>query len=169
MKRKRRPQGFDAGKKINGRKRHIVTDTSRLLVGLVVHSATIQGRDGAAQVLQFIVKRWPWQRHVFADGGCAGPKLKAALKRIGRLTLEIVKRTDKAKGFEMLPRRWVGKRTFAWPRRCRRLVRDFEKSIGSAEAWIHVASNQLDHAIRGFFRAAIASYFSLLNLEPTNI
>jgi len=136
-------RGFDAGKKINGRKRHIVTDTSGLLVGLVVHSAAVQDRDGAAQVLQSIVKRWPWLRHVFADGGYAGPKLKGALKRIGRFALEIVKRTDKAKGFEVLPRRWVVERTFAWLGRCRRLARDFEKSIASAEAWIHVASIRL--------------------------
>ena len=133
-------RGFDAGKKINGRKRHIVTDTSGLLVGLVVHSAAVQDRDGAAQVLKSIVKRWPWLRHVFADGGYAGPKLKGALKRIGRFAMEIVKRTDKAKGFEVLPRRWVVERTFAWLGRCRRLARDFEKTIASAEAWILVAS-----------------------------
>ena len=133
-------RGFDAGKKINGRKRHIVTDTGGLLVGLVVHSAAIQDRDGAAQVLKSIVKRWPWLRHVFADGGYAGPKLKGALKRIGRFAIEIVKRTDKAKGFEVLPRRWVVERTFAWLGRCRRLARDFEKTIASAEAWILVAS-----------------------------
>ena len=67
-----------------------------------------------------------------------GPKLKGALKRIGRFALEIVKRTDKAKGFEVLPRRWVVERTFAWLGRCR-LPRDFEKTIASAEAWILVA------------------------------
>ena len=136
-------RGFDAGKKINGRKRHIVTDTSGLLVGLVVHSAAVQDRDGAAQVLKSIVKRWPWLRHVFADGGYAGPKLKGTLNRIGRFALEIVKRTDKAKGFELLPRRWVVERTFAWLGRCRRLARDFEKTIASAEAWIFVASIRL--------------------------
>lgn len=136
-------RGFDAGKKINGRKRHIVTDTSGLLVGLVVHSAAVQDRDGAAPVLRSIVKRWPWLRHVFADGGYAGPKLKGALKRIGRFALEIVKRTDKAKGFEVLPHRWVVERTFAWLGRCRRLARDFERTIASAEAWIFVASIRL--------------------------
>lgn len=136
-------RGFDAGKKINGRKRHIVTDTSGLLVGLVVHSAAVQDRDGAASVLRSIVKRWPWLRHIFADGGYAGPKLKGAMKRIGRFALEIVKRTDKAKGFEVLPRRWVVERTFAWLGRCRRLARDFERTIASAEAWILVANIRL--------------------------
>lgn len=136
-------RGFDAGKKINGRKRHIVTDTSGLLVGLVVHSAAVQNRDGAAQVLKSIVKRWPWLRHVFADGGYAGPKLKGALKRIGNFALEIVRRSDGARGFQVLPRRWVVERTFAWLGRCRRLARDFERTIASAEAWILIASIRL--------------------------
>lgn len=136
-------RGFDAGKKINGRKRHIVTDTSGLLVGLVVHSAAVQDRDGAAQVLKSIVKRWPWLRHVFADGGYAGPKLKGALKRIGNFALEIVRRSDGARGFQVLPRRWVVERTFAWLGRCRRLARDFERTIASAEAWILIASIRL--------------------------
>jgi len=69
--------GFDAGKKVKGRKRHIVTDTLGLMVGLAIHSAGIQDRDGAPEVLQSIRTRWPWLRHVFADGGYAGPKLEA--------------------------------------------------------------------------------------------
>ena len=93
--------GFDAGKKVKGRKRHIVTDTLGLMVGLVVHAAGIQDRDGAPEVLQSIRTRWPWLRHVFADGGYAGPKLERALRRLGDWTLEIVKRSDTAKGFEV--------------------------------------------------------------------
>ena len=136
-------RGFDAGKKIKGRKRHIVVDTMGLMVGVVVHAADIQDRDGAPAVLKTILKRWPWLRHVFADGGYAGPKLKGAMQKIGRFTLEIVKRTDKAKGFEVLPRRWVVERTFAWLGRCRRLAKDLEQSIESAEAWIYVANIRL--------------------------
>lgn len=117
-------RGFDAGKKVNGRKRHIVTDTTGLMVGLVVHSAGVQDRDGAPEVLKSILKRWPWLRHIFADGGYAGPKLKGALQKVGKFVLEIVKRTDGVKGFEVLPRRWVIERTFAWLGRCRRLSRD---------------------------------------------
>ena len=113
-------RGFDAGKKVKGRKRHIVVDTLGLLVGVVVHAADIQDRDGAPAVLKSILVRWPWLRHVFADGGYAGPKLPGALQKIGNFTMEIVKRTDKAKGFEVLPRRWVVERTFAWLGRCRR-------------------------------------------------
>jgi len=133
-------RGFDAGKKVKGRKRHIVVDTLGLLVGVVIHAADIQDRDGAPAVLKSILKRWPWLRHVFADGGYAGPKLRGTLQKVGKFTIEIVKRTDKAKGFEVLPRRWVVERTFAWLGRCRRLAKDFERSIESAQAWIFIAN-----------------------------
>jgi len=133
-------RGFDAGKKIKGRKRHIVVDTLGLLVGVVVHAADIQDRDGAPAVLKSILTRWPWLRHIFADGGYAGPKLRGALRKVGKFTLEIVKRTDKAKGFEVLPRRWVVERTFAWLGRCRRLAKDFERTIETAEAWVLIAN-----------------------------
>jgi len=73
------------------------------------------------------------------DGGYAGPKLREALIGIGQWTIEIVKRSDGAKGFEVLPRRWVVERTFAWLGRCRRLAKDWEKSIESAEAWVLIA------------------------------
>jgi hypothetical protein len=79
-----------------GRKRHIVVDTLGLLLGLVVHAASIQDREGAPLVLKSILKRWPWLRHVFADGGYAGPELKGALKKIEKFTLQIVKHADDA-------------------------------------------------------------------------
>ena len=132
-------RGHDAGKKINGRKRHIVTDTTGLLVGLAVHGADIQDRDGAPVVLNSIRYAFPWLRHIFADGGYAGPKLRGALDKIGQWTLQIVKRSDVAKGFELLPRRWVVERTFAWLGRCRRLAKDWERTIASAETWLLVA------------------------------
>ena len=124
---------------MKGRKRHIIVDTIGLMVGLVIHSAAIQDRDGASAVLKAIRHRWPWLRHVFADGGYAGPKLRSALAGLGDRTIEIVKRTDTAEGFEVLPRRWVVERTFAWLGRCRRLAKDWEKSIASAEAWVMIA------------------------------
>jgi len=88
---------------------------------------------------------------VFADGGYAGPKLRRALDRIGEWTIEGVKRSHTAKGFEVLPRRWVVERTpdqvrgglFAWLGRCRRLARDWEKSVASAEAWIDISHIRL--------------------------
>ncbi len=135
--------GYDAGKRITGRKRHIVTDTLGLIVGAVVHAANIQDRDGAPDVLNSIRTRWPWLRHVFADGGYAGDKLRAALADKGRWTLEIIKRSDTAMGFEVLPRRWVVERTFAWLGRCRRLAKDWEKSIASATAFLLIAHIRL--------------------------
>lgn len=135
--------GFDAGKKVKGRKRHIVVDTIGLMVGLVVHAADIQDRDGAPAVLASIRRSCPWLRHDFADGGYQGPKLRKALARIGEWTVEIVKRSDTANGFEVLPRRWVVERTFAWLGRCRRLAKEWDKSIASAEAWINVAHIRL--------------------------
>ena len=82
-------------------------------------------------------------RHVFADGGYAGAKLKAALAAFGKWTIEIVKRSDAAKGFELLPRRWVVERTLAWLNRNRRLAKDFEATIASATAWLFLASIRL--------------------------
>jgi putative transposase len=132
--------GYDAGKKVKGRKRHIITDTCGFLVFILVHAADIQDRDGAVDVLKAIRYRFPWLRHVFADGGYAGDKLKAALQPHGSWTLEIIKRSDAAKGFELLPRRWVVERTFAWLGRCRRLAKDWERSIQSSTAWATIAS-----------------------------
>ena len=137
------PRGYDAGKKIKGRKRHILTDTQGFLVGAVIHAADIQDRDGAPDVLASIRHLYPWLRHVFADGGYAGQKLKTALAKIGDWTLQIVKRSDTAKGFEVLPRRWVVERTFAWLNRNRRLAKDFERTVESATAWLFLASVQL--------------------------
>jgi len=132
--------GYDAGKKVRGRRRHILTDTCGFLIFILVHTADIQDRDGAPDVLKAIRFRFPWLRHVFADGGYTGRKLKDALKGHGGWKLEIIKRSDTAKGFEILPRRWVVERTFAWLGRCRRLAKDWERSIESSTAWATIAS-----------------------------
>ena len=137
------PRGYDAGKCIKGRKRHVLTDTNGLLVAAIVHAADIQDRDGAPALLASVRTLFPWLRHVFADGGYAGPKLETALAQIGTWTLEIVKRSDAAKGFELLPRRWVVERTISWLNRNRRLAKDFEATVESAVAWIFIASVKL--------------------------
>jgi len=108
-----------------------------------VHAAHIQDRDGAPEVLASIRYLFPWLRHVFADGAYAGQKLETALLGHGQWTLEIVKRSDQAKGFEVLPRRWVVERTFAWFGRNRRLAKDFETTLTSSQAWLYLASVQL--------------------------
>jgi transposase len=137
------PRGYDAGKKINGRKRHILTDTIGLPVGMIVHPADVQDRDGAPWLLESVRSLYPWLRHVFADGGYAGDKLKGALEGLGKWTIEIVKRSDAAKGFVLLPRRWVVERTIAWLNRNRRLAKDVEATIESSMTWLYIASVKL--------------------------
>jgi transposase len=110
---------------------------------MIVHPANVQDRDGAPELLASIRDAFPWLRHVFADGAYAGDKLKDALKDIGDWTIEIVKRSDAAKGFVLLPRRWVVERTFAWLNRNRRLAKDFEATVESAVTWLYIASVQL--------------------------
>lgn len=137
------PRGFDAGKKIKGRKRHIITDTGGRLVGAIVHGAEVQDRDGAVPLLASIRSSFPWLRHVFADAGYAGAKLETALAKLGRWTVEIVRRPQGTECFTLLPRRWVVERTIAWLNRNRRLAKDFEASIESALAWLMIASVKL--------------------------
>jgi transposase len=137
------PRGFDAAKKIKGRKRHIVTDTTGLLVGAELHRADIQDRDGAPLVIAAIHDLVPWLRHLFADSAYAGEKLRRALTKFGNWTIEIVPRIADTIGFKLLPRRWVVERTLAWLNRNRRLAKDFEATIASATAWLYLASVQL--------------------------
>ena len=137
------PRGYDAGKKVKGRKRHIVTDTLGLLLGAQVHSADIQDRDGAVPLLTALMTPFPRMRHIFADGGYAGGKLRDAMTAIGKWTIQIVKRSEMAKNFVLLPRRWVVERTLAWLNRNRRLAKDYEASIASAETWLFIANVKL--------------------------
>jgi transposase len=137
------PRGYDAGKKINGRKRHLLVDTIGLMIAAIVHRADIQDRDGAPLLLATMRSAFPWLRHVFADAGYAGEKLRQALAKLGQWTIDIVRRSDTAVGFEPQPRRWVVERTIAWLNRNRRLTKDFEATIQSAQAWLLIASVKL--------------------------
>jgi transposase len=134
------PRGYDAGKKVKGRKRHLLTDTLGYLIAALIHSADIQDRDGAAALLAAIRSAFPWLRHIFADAAYAGEKLEQALAKLGQWTLEIIRRSDAVKGFQPLPRRWVAERTIAWLNRNRRLAKDFEATSESAHAWLMIAS-----------------------------
>lgn len=136
--RKRGPRGYDAGKKVTGRKRHIVVDTIGLLLAVVVHAASIQDRDGAKPVLAKLKDRFPRLKLIWADGGYAG-QLIAWVWELGGWLLEIVRRSEDSQGFEVLPRRWVVERTLAWLGRSRRLSKDYEALPETSEAWVHIA------------------------------
>jgi putative transposase len=134
------PRGFDPAKRVNGRKRHIVTDTEGSLIALLVHPADIQDNHGAVPLLRSLGRRFPHLRYIFADRVYRGPKLLGALADLGQWTIEIVTRSQSVGTFKPEPRRWVVERTFAWLGRNRRLAKDFEATIKSAEAWIMIAS-----------------------------
>ncbi|HEX8932965.1 MAG TPA: IS5 family transposase [Pseudonocardiaceae bacterium] len=128
-------RGYDAGKKINGRKRHIAVDTLGLLLCVLVTAASVQDRDGAKPLLELLAASFRRIRLVWADGGYAGKLVVWATEHF-RLRLQIVKRSDNATGFVVLPRRWVVERTLAWIARHRRCVRDYERLPTHHEAMV---------------------------------
>ncbi len=139
---KRGPRGYDAGKKVFGRKRHIIVDTMGMLLGVVVHPADIQDRDGARLLLNKLAGRFRELRLIWADGGYAGQLVDWVREHTG-WELEIVRRPSGKREFAVLPRRWVVERTLAWLGRCRRLSKDYECLVSSSEAWIQIAMIQL--------------------------
>ncbi len=136
------PRGYDAAKKVTGRKRHIAVDTQGLLLGVVVHAASIQDADGAGGLLGRIKPLYCWLRAVFADGGYNRVPAILACFLLG-ITLLIVSRPRGAKGFVLLPRRWVAERTFGWLGRWRRLSRDYEHLPEVSEAMVTLAMIRL--------------------------
>jgi transposase len=131
-------RGYDAGKKINGRKRHIAVDTIGLLLTVLITAASVQDRDAARPLLWNLKKAFPAIKLTWADGGYAG-KLVAWARTWLRLRLEIVKRPDDLHTFKVLPRRWVVERTLAWITRHRRTVRDYERLPAHHETYVYWA------------------------------
>jgi transposase len=137
------PRGYDMAKRVNGRKRHIVTDTGGLLLAVLVHAANIQDSHGAVPLLKLLAHSFPRLRHGFADRVYRGQKLIDAVAELGRWVIEIVTRSQSVGTFKAEPKRWVIERTLAWLGRNRRLAKDFEATIASAEAWILIANIRL--------------------------
>ena len=135
------PHGYDAGKKIKGKKRHILVDTLGLLLHAIVHPADIQDRDGGVIVMATLFGMFPFLKTLFADGGYQGPQFARALAKVlPHLDVEIVKRSDRVSGFVVLPKRWIVERSIAWLNRCRRLAKDWENLNRKALAFLRLAS-----------------------------
>ncbi|MFC3517700.1 IS5 family transposase, partial [Amycolatopsis halotolerans] len=138
--------GYDAGKRVRGRKRHVLVDTLGLLMGVAVSSASVQDRPGARRILAGIRRVFPRLGLVWVDGGYVNSK-DATLVDWARENEDIeivaVPRNADVKGFQVLPRRWVVERTFGWLTRCRRLTRDYERKTAHAEAMIQFAMIRL--------------------------
>jgi transposase len=138
------PSGFDAGKRVKGKKRHVLVDTLGLLLHVLVHPANVQDRDGGILLLEALAERFPLLRKLFADAAYQGPVFGKALAKVRpQLKAEIIKRSDPAVGFVVVPKRWIVERTIAWLNRCRRLAKDFENRIRMATAFVQLASIRL--------------------------
>ena len=132
--------GYDAAKRIKGRKRHLLVDTLGLVLGVAVTPASALERDGAQIVLRQVLGWFTWLRLLWVDGGYTGDAFAQWVKELRpKLEVEVVKRSDDTSGFKVLPHRWVVERTFGWLMRHRRLVRDYENTETSAQAWIFIA------------------------------
>ena len=137
------PCGYDAGKKIKGKKRHLLVDTEGLLLCAIVHAADVQDRDGGILLMSALFGLFPFLLKLYADAGYQGPKFQQGLRRVCRqVNVEIVKRSDVGK-FVVLPKRWIVERTIAWLTRCRRLTKDWECLNCSSPIFLRWASVRL--------------------------
>ncbi len=134
------PIGYDAGKKVKGIKRHVLTDHLGLLLSVAVHPADVQDRDGAAALINKRVRRrFPFIEVIFADTGYQGERVRQTARKSGCWRVEIVKRAQDAQGFVVVAKRWIVERTLAWISRNRRLARDFENLARTAAALVRLA------------------------------
>jgi putative transposase len=138
-------RGYDAGKKIKGRKRHLAVDSLGLILGLMITSAAVQDRAAAKPLIQGMVDLFGRLQIIWADGGYLGQLVAwvKALRPYGKLKLEIVRRCDRVKGFRVLPKRWLVERTFGWLFKSRRLCRDYEVRLDHSEAMIRICMIRL--------------------------
>ena len=151
--------GYDAAKRIKGRKRHLLVDTLGLLLGIEITPADVPEREGAQALLARVLLWCSWLRLMWVDGGYSGPAFAEWVKtQRPKLHVEVVKRSDDLKGFHILPRRWVVERTFGWLMRHRRLVRDYEKTESSAAAWTYIAMIRIQ--LRRLAKLLSSTYFS---------
>ena len=133
-------RGYDAGKKIKGRKRHLAVDTLGLPIKCQITGADVQDRDALPGLLAAVSRKSPWVRLAFVDGGYAGNETERAAFETSRIRISVVRRTDRSvKGFIVLPKRWIVERTFGWLNRARRLAKDFETLVESSQAWFMLA------------------------------
>lgn len=137
------PRGYDAGKKVKGRKRHIVVDTLGLVLAVVVHAGDIQDRDGAALALKEMRKLYCWIKVIFADSAYNSAQLAALCFVLGGMVLVVVRRAAGTIGFKVLPKRWIVERTFGWLGRCRRLSKDYEKLPEVSASFVRLAMIRL--------------------------
>ena len=128
---------------MKGRKIHLLVDTLGLPMRVIVHSAAIQDRDGAALVFEKIRQRFNWLELVWADGGYNAHQVDEAAAKVPNFRVEIVKRSDDVTGFVVLPRRWVVERTFSWFGRNRRLNKDYETLADTLLTFVTLAAIQL--------------------------
>jgi putative transposase len=135
-------RGFDKAKLIKGRKRHILVDTTGLLMAVVVSAASVQERDGARLLFARLDGAGKKLRRVWVDGGYRGQRLDWVAERF-HFRLQVVLRPEERKGFTLLPRRWVVERTFAWLNHARRLSKDYEALESSSEAMIYIVMIRL--------------------------
>jgi putative transposase len=138
-------RGYDAGKKIKGRKRHLAVDSLGLILHLLITSAAIQDRDAAKTLIKRLVGLFGRLQIIWADGGYLGSLVQwvKRLRPFGKLHLEIVRRSDRTKGFAVLPKRWIVERTFGWLTKSRRLCRDYEVRLDHSEAMIRICMIRL--------------------------
>ena len=138
-------RGYDAGKKVSGRKRHLAVDTLGLILAVTITSAAVQDRDAAKNLITVLIGLYQRVQIIWADGGYLGALVQwvKQLRPFGKLRLEIVRRSDQTKGFKVLPKRWIVERTFGWLFKSRRLCRDYEVRVDHSEAMIRICMIRL--------------------------